>query len=60
MTATGTSDTRKVLVDEVRAVGRETARLLAQTARIAVGASDVGPHDKDPRFADPAWSSNPA
>jgi polyhydroxyalkanoate synthase len=36
------------------------AALTAELARIAVGASDVAPSTRDRRFADPAWTQNPA
>ncbi len=33
--------------------------LAAELAKIGVGASEVAPHPKDKRYADPAWSGNP-
>jgi polyhydroxyalkanoate synthase len=41
-------------------VARETSRLGVELARIAWGVSDVAPAKGDRRFADPAWTSNPA
>jgi polyhydroxyalkanoate synthase len=41
-------------------VARETARLGLELTRIAWGLSDVAPAKGDRRFADPAWTSNPA
>ncbi len=40
-------------------VARRGAGLAAEIARIGVGASEVAPHPKDKRYADPLWSSNP-
>lgn len=42
------------------AVAREALRLSGELARIAVGRSDIAPAKGDRRFADPAWSGNPA
>jgi polyhydroxyalkanoate synthase subunit PhaC len=42
-----------------RFVAREAAGLTAEMGRIAVGRSQVAPHRKDRRFADPAWGQNP-
>jgi polyhydroxyalkanoate synthase subunit PhaC len=39
-------------------VGRETARLGTELARIAAGRSAVGAAPRDRRFADPAWTGN--
>jgi polyhydroxyalkanoate synthase subunit PhaC len=39
-------------------VGRETARLGTEIARIAAGRSAVSASPRDRRFADPAWSGN--
>jgi len=36
------------------------ATLAAELGRVAGGASDIAPAAKDRRFADPAWTSNPA
>ncbi len=43
-----------------RLVARQAAGLTAETARIAAGRSQIAPHRKDRRFADPAWTENPA
>ena len=41
-------------------VVREASRLGVEFARIAWGLSDVAPAKGDRRFADPAWTANPA
>jgi len=41
-------------------VAREAGRLGAELIRIGCGRSDVAPAQGDRRFADPAWTSNPA
>src|SRR6516225_6009728 len=41
-------------------VAQEAARLGLELTRIAWGLSDVAPAKGDRRFADPAWTSNPA
>jgi polyhydroxyalkanoate synthase subunit PhaC len=41
-------------------VARRAAGLGAELARIAAGRSDVAPKRGDRRFADPAWTANPA
>jgi len=41
-----------------RLVGRETARLGTELARIAAGRSSVSAAPRDRRFADPAWTDN--
>jgi polyhydroxyalkanoate synthase len=41
-------------------VAQEAARLGLELTRIAWGRSDVAPAKGDRRFADPAWTSNPA
>ena len=43
-----------------RSVAREARRLAGDTFRIAVGKSARTPAKGDRRFADPAWSQNPA
>jgi polyhydroxyalkanoate synthase subunit PhaC len=43
-----------------RPVARQAASLTAESARIAAGRSQLAPHRKDRRFADPAWRGNPA
>jgi len=43
-----------------RSVARETRRLAGDTLRILAGKSDRAPVKGDRRFADPAWSHNPA
>jgi class II poly(R)-hydroxyalkanoic acid synthase len=40
-------------------VSRRGARLASQLAIIAAGRSELAPHPKDRRFADPAWAGNP-
>jgi polyhydroxyalkanoate synthase subunit PhaC len=42
-----------------RFVGRQAAQLGAELGRIAVGRSGAAAHQKDRRFADPAWTDNP-
>src|ERR1700726_1552278 len=43
-----------------RSVARETRRLAGDTLRILTGKSDRAPAKGDRRFADPAWTQNPA
>ena len=43
-----------------RAVAREAARLARDAVRILRGTDTIAPSPKDKRFADPAWSGNPA
>lgn len=38
---------------------RRGAGLAAELAKIGIGASQVAPHPKDKRYADPAWTGNP-
>ena len=40
-------------------VAARAGGLAAELARVAGGASDVGPAARDRRFADPAWTGNP-
>jgi polyhydroxyalkanoate synthase subunit PhaC len=47
------------LAGQPRLVARQAAGLTAELGRIAVGRSQVAPHPKDRRFADPAWDQNP-
>jgi polyhydroxyalkanoate synthase subunit PhaC len=47
------------LASQPRSVAARTASLTAELGRIAAGRSQVAPHRKDRRFADPAWSQNP-
>ncbi|HZO81521.1 MAG TPA: alpha/beta fold hydrolase [Candidatus Binataceae bacterium] len=42
------------------ALGDRLASLVSELVRIAVGVSEVAPDSGDKRFADPAWSDNPA
>src|SRR6201981_1330321 len=42
------------------AVAREATRLGVELTRIGWGLSDVAPAKGDRRFADPAWTANPA
>ena len=48
------------LLNQGGAVVRETARLGSELVRIAVGRSELAPAKGDRRFADPAWTENPA
>jgi poly[(R)-3-hydroxyalkanoate] polymerase subunit PhaC len=41
-------------------VAREAVRLTGDAARILLGTDRIAPSPKDKRFADPAWSENPA
>jgi polyhydroxyalkanoate synthase len=41
-------------------LARETIRLTLDLTEVAVGTSEVAIPDKDKRFADPAWTENPA
>ncbi|MGY1616064.1 PHA/PHB synthase family protein [Geodermatophilus sp. SYSU D00691] len=43
-----------------RPLARETVRLGRDTVRILRGTDDFAPAPKDRRFADPAWTANPA
>ena len=43
-----------------RPTAGRAADLVAELGRIAVGASTVAPSSRDRRFADPAWTRNPA
>ncbi|SNR24269.1 polyhydroxyalkanoate synthase [Blastococcus mobilis] len=43
-----------------RPLAREAARLGRDTVRILRGTDEIAPSPKDKRFADPAWSQNPA
>jgi polyhydroxyalkanoate synthase subunit PhaC len=40
-------------------LARQAGSLTSELARIAAGRSQVAPHRKDRRFADPAWTGNP-
>jgi poly[(R)-3-hydroxyalkanoate] polymerase subunit PhaC len=42
------------------AVARETARLMLELTEVALGTSGVSIPEKDKRFADSAWTENPA
>src|SRR6516165_2893509 len=42
-----------------RLVARQGRRLAGEMARIAVGSSAVQPSQRDRRFTDPGWKSNP-
>jgi hypothetical protein len=48
------------LADKPDAVRYRLAGLVGQLGRIAVGTSDLEASSKDRRFADPAWTGNPA
>jgi polyhydroxyalkanoate synthase subunit PhaC len=47
------------LAGRPRLVARQAAGLTAELGRVAAGRSQVAPHRKDRRFADPAWNQNP-
>ncbi len=47
-------------ISQGMAISSETAGLWQELLRIAVGSSDIAPAKGDRRFADPAWSQNPA
>lgn len=52
----------KALAKLVRQPSQTSQRLgglVSELRRIAAGKSEVAPHDKDRRFADPAWKTNP-
>ncbi len=40
-------------------VARQAGALAAELGRVAAGRSQLAPHRKDRRFADPAWTGNP-
>src|SRR3954447_19415646 len=40
-------------------VARRSGELAKELGRVVAGRSEVAPHKKDRRFADPAWSGNP-
>lgn len=48
------------LLAQPRPLARETVRLVTEGAGIVRGASTLAPHPRDKRFADPAWTDNPA
>ncbi|MCU1600163.1 MAG: Poly-beta-hydroxybutyrate polymerase domain protein [Frankiales bacterium] len=48
------------LAKRPRRVAARAGTLTAELGRIAVGGSKVAPSSRDKRFADPAWSENPA
>ena len=45
---------------QAKPLGREAARLAVDCAKIVRGTEEHRPSPKDKRFADPAWSQNPA
>ncbi len=47
------------MVAKPDAVGRRSAELLRELARISAGSSELEPNPRDRRFADPAWTGNP-
>ena len=47
------------LAERPRLVARQGRHLAGEMARIAVGSSAVQPSQRDRRFADPGWKSNP-
>src|ERR1700733_12436974 len=49
-----------VTLAQPRSVVREARRLTGDTLRILAGKSDRAPAKGDRRFADPAWTQNPA
>jgi polyhydroxyalkanoate synthase len=48
------------LLVQPRPVAREAAHLVRDAVRILRGTDEIAPSPKDKRFADPAWSGNPA
>ena len=56
----GTLAGTAAVVGQLSALNRESLALAAELARIAGGGSEITPDRKDWRFADPAWSQNPA
>jgi polyhydroxyalkanoate synthase len=48
------------LLGQPRPVAREAAHLARDAVRILRGTDEIAPSPKDKRFADPAWSGNPA
>jgi len=59
-TATLLLNSVAVTLAQPRSVVREARRLTGDTLRILAGKSTRGPAKGDRRFADPAWSQNPA
>ncbi|MGY1601134.1 PHA/PHB synthase family protein [Geodermatophilus sp. SYSU D00815] len=49
----------RALAGKPDVVGRRARYLTRELGRITAGRSDVAPHPKDKRFADPAWTGNP-
>ncbi|MGY1806649.1 PHA/PHB synthase family protein [Blastococcus sp. SYSU D00669] len=49
----------RALAGKPDVVGKRARYLVRELGRIGVGRSEVAPHPKDKRFADPAWSGNP-
>ncbi|WP_199522050.1 PHA/PHB synthase family protein [Geodermatophilus marinus] len=49
----------RALAGRPEEVARRTAGLVGELGRITLGRSDIAPHPKDRRFADPAWTGNP-
>jgi polyhydroxyalkanoate synthase len=47
------------LAAKPKLVAQQAALLAAELGQIAAGRSQLAPHRKDRRFADPAWSQNP-
>ena len=56
----GTLAGTAAVVGRLGALSREGLALAAELARIVGGGSEITPDRKDWRFADPAWSQNPA
>jgi polyhydroxyalkanoate synthase len=56
----GTLAGTAAVVGRLSALNREGLALAAELAHIAGGGSEITPDRKDWRFADPAWSQNPA
>jgi polyhydroxyalkanoate synthase subunit PhaC len=56
----GTLAGTAAVVGRLSALNREGLALAAELARIVGGGSGITPDRKDWRFADPAWSQNPA
>jgi polyhydroxyalkanoate synthase len=49
----------RALAGKPDVVARRSLRFARELGRIGVGRSEVEPHKKDKRFADPAWTGNP-
>src|SRR5580765_2361426 len=56
--AAGAGSLLKMFAAAPRATAEQYGRYLKELARVAGGASELAPDQKDKRFADPAWRSN--